>query len=179
MFPSPNVVTLLPVLLLLDFCKCLLHSVGCMQLTQHTDYGLRLLIVLARRGGEQIALTEFAADQRLSYHHVAKVAQSLVREGLLISRRGRSGGVELARRPEEITVGEIVRVLERGLQLADCAGCSLREDCNASPLLTDALAAFLAVLDRSTLADAANRQSRAPGSRTVTPLDAGSDRPSR
>jgi len=131
-----------------------------MQLTQHTDYGLRLLIVLARRGGEPIALPEFAAEQRLSYHHVAKVAQSLVREGFLKSRRGRSGGVELARFPEEITVGEVVRVLERGMQLADCAGCALREDCNTSPLLADALSAFLAVLDRSTLADAAKRHSR-------------------
>jgi Rrf2 family nitric oxide-sensitive transcriptional repressor len=80
-----------------------------MQLTQHTDYGLRLMIVLARR-------------------------------------------------PEEITVGEVVRVLERGLQLADCAGCALRDDCSASPLLAEALAAFLAVLDRSTLAEAAKRQ---------------------
>lgn len=129
-----------------------------MQLTQHTDYGLRLMIVLARRGGEPIALPEFAAEQGLSYHHVAKVAQTLVREGFLNSRRGRSGGVELARAPEEVTVGEVVRVLERGLQLADCAGCALRDDCSASPLLAEALAAFLAVLDRSTLAEAAKRQ---------------------
>jgi Rrf2 family nitric oxide-sensitive transcriptional repressor len=129
-----------------------------MQLTQHTDYGLRLMIVLARRQGEPISLPEFAAEQQLSYHHVAKVAQALVREGFLKSRRGRSGGVELARRPEEITVGEVVRVLERGLQLADCAGCALRDDCSASPLLAEALAAFLAVLDRSTLAEAAKRQ---------------------
>jgi Rrf2 family transcriptional regulator, nitric oxide-sensitive transcriptional repressor len=129
-----------------------------MQLTQHTDYGLRLMIVLARREGEPISLPEFAAEQQLSYHHVAKVAQALVREGFLRSRRGRSGGVELARRPEEITVGEVVRVLERGLQLADCAGCALRDDCSASPLLAEALAAFLAVLDRSTLAEAAKRQ---------------------
>jgi Rrf2 family nitric oxide-sensitive transcriptional repressor len=142
----------------LDFHKCLFHIVDCMQLTQHTDYGLRLMIVLARRQGEPISLPEFAAEQQLSYHHVAKVAQALVREGFLKSRRGRSGGVELARRPEEITVGEVVRVLERGLQLADCAGCALRDDCSASPLLAEALAAFLAVLDRSTLAEAAKRQ---------------------
>ena len=132
-----------------------------MQLTQHTDYGLRLLIVLARRGGEPIALPEFAADQNLSYHHVAKVAQALVREGFINSRRGRSGGVELARAPEDISVGKVVRALERGLQLADCANCGLRGDCNTSPLLAEALAAFLAVLDRTTLAEAARRQAPA------------------
>jgi len=130
---------------------------ACMQLTQHTDYGLRLLIVLARREGEPIALPEFAAEQKLSYHHVAKVAQALVREGFVKSRRGRSGGVELARPPEEISVGKVVRALERGLQLADCAHCELRHDCNTSPLLAEALAAFLAVLDRTTLAEAARR----------------------
>jgi Rrf2 family nitric oxide-sensitive transcriptional repressor len=135
---------------------------GCMQLTQHTDYGLRLLIVLARREGEPIALPEFAAEQKLSYHHVAKVAQALVREGFVRSRRGRSGGVELARPPEEISVGKVVRALERGLQLADCGHCELRHDCNTSPLLAEALAAFLAVLDRTTLAEAAQRQVAAP-----------------
>jgi Rrf2 family nitric oxide-sensitive transcriptional repressor len=129
-----------------------------MQLTQHTDYGLRLLIVLARQGGGAISVPDFAAEQRLSYHHVAKVAQALVREGFARSRRGRSGGIELARAPEEIRVGEVVRALERGLQMADCAGCALVADCNTSPLLAEALAAFLAVLDRTTLAEAAARR---------------------
>jgi Rrf2 family nitric oxide-sensitive transcriptional repressor len=128
-----------------------------MQLTQHTDYGLRLLIVLARRGGAAISLPDFAAEQRISYHHVAKVAQALVREGFIASRRGRSGGVELARAPEDIGVGEVVRVLERGLRIADCANCALRDDCATSGILAEALAAFLAVLDRTTLADAARR----------------------
>lgn len=129
-----------------------------MQLTQHTDYGLRLLIVLARLGGGPIALPEFAADQALSYHHVAKVAQALGREGFITSRRGRSGGVELARPAEDISVGQVVRALERGMQIANCGGCALNGDCNASPLLAEALAAFLAVLDRTTLAQAAQRR---------------------
>lgn len=128
-----------------------------MQLTQHTDFGLRLLIVLARRGGGPLALPEFSAEQNLSYHHVAKVAQALAREGFINTRRGRNGGVELARAPEEFTVGQVVRALERGLQLADCANCGLRGDCATSPLLAEALAAFLAVLDRTTMAEAAKR----------------------
>ena len=137
-----------------------------MQLTQHTDYGLRLLIVLARRAersdAEPIALPEFAAEQGLSYHHVAKVAQAMAREGFVRSRRGRSGGVELAQAAEDITVGEVVRALERGMELADCASCALNDDCNASPLLAEALAAFLAVLDRTTLAEAAKRRLPVP-----------------
>lgn len=126
-----------------------------MQLTQHTDFGLRLLIVLARGQGGPIALPTFAAEQGLSYNHVAKVAQALVRAGFVISHRGRSGGVSLARPAEDIRVGDVVRALEPGLRLADCASCGLRADCATSSVLAEALAAFLAVLDRTSLAEAA------------------------
>ncbi|MFC4294470.1 RrF2 family transcriptional regulator [Novosphingobium tardum] len=126
-----------------------------MQLTQHTDFGLRLLIVLARRGGEPIALPAFASEQGLSYNHVAKVAQGLARAGFVTTLRGRNGGVALARPAAEMTVGEVVRALEPGMRLADCAGCALRFDCATSGYLGEALAAFMAVLDRTSLADAA------------------------
>jgi len=126
-----------------------------MQLTQHTDFGLRLLIVLARRDGGPIALPSFAAEQGLSYNHVAKVAQALGRAGFIMSHRGRSGGVSLARPAADITLGEVVRALEPNLRLAGCASCELRGDCNSSSILADALAAFLAVLDGKTLLEAA------------------------
>jgi Rrf2 family nitric oxide-sensitive transcriptional repressor len=122
---------------------------------------LRLLIVLARKeAGESISLPDFSTEQRLSYHHVAKVAQALAREGFIVSRRGRSGGVALARPADTIRVGDVVRAMERGMRLADCATCALRDDCGASGLLSEALAAFMAVLDGTTLAQAAMRGDR-------------------
>jgi len=126
-----------------------------MQLTQHTDFALRLLIVLARAGGGPVPLTGFATQQNLSYNHVAKVAQGLAREGFIVSHRGRSGGVSLARPASEIAVGDVVRRMEKGMRIADCAHCALKGDCAMSPLLAKALAAFLAVLDGATLAEAA------------------------
>lgn len=126
-----------------------------MQLTQHTDFGLRLLIALARRGGEAMSLPSFASEQGLSYNHVIKVAQALARVGLVVSHRGRSGGVSLARSTDDMTLGDVVRALEPGMRLADCAGCALRTDCTTSNVLADALAAFLTVLDRTTLTEAA------------------------
>lgn len=128
-----------------------------MQLTQHTDFGLRLLIVLARSESGSIALPVFAAEQGLSYNHVAKVAQGLIRGGFITSQRGRNGGVTLVRAPAELTVGEVVRSLEPGMRLADCESCGLRFDCATSGVLGQALAAFLAVLDRTTLAEAARQ----------------------
>jgi Rrf2 family nitric oxide-sensitive transcriptional repressor len=125
-----------------------------MQLTQHTDFGLRLLIVLTRTDCA-VSLPAFSTQQGLSYHHVAKVAQALVHEGFAISQRGRNGGIALARPATEIHVGEVVRKLERGLRLADCAQCALKPDCALSPVLAEALEAFLGVLDRYTLADVA------------------------
>lgn len=129
-----------------------------MQLTQHTDFGLRLLIVLAREGGiaeGALSLPAFSAQQGLSYHHVAKVAQALVAAGFAVSHRGRSGGIALARPAEQIAVGQVVRALEKGMRLADCATCALRADCALSGVLAEALDAFLGVLDRYTLADVA------------------------
>lgn len=123
-----------------------------MQLTQHTDFGLRLLIVLARNDGA-VSLPAFSAQQGLSYHHVAKVAQALVNEGFARSLRGRNGGIALARNASEIRVGDVVRKLERGMRLADCASCALKADCALSSVLAEALEAFLGVLDRYSLAD--------------------------
>lgn len=131
--------------------KCERYIASCMQLTQHTDYGLRLLMVLARKG-EAMSLPAFAAEQNLSYHHVAKVAQALVRHGFAVSQRGRNGGIALARAPEEISIGEVVRALEPGMRLADCDSCVLRFDCGTNGYLSEALSAFLAVLDKTTLA---------------------------
>jgi Rrf2 family nitric oxide-sensitive transcriptional repressor len=126
-----------------------------MQLTQHTDFGLRLLIVLTRSDGGPISLPSFAADQRLSYNHVSKVAQALVRAGFINSLRGRNGGVALARPPSEITVGDVVRALEPGMRMADCANCQLRLGCETSSVLAEAVAAFFSVLDRTSLEVAA------------------------
>jgi len=126
-----------------------------MQLTLHTDLGLRILIVLARGDGAPLSLPAFAKAQRVSYNHVAKVGQALVHEGLATSVRGRNGGIRLARPAAEIGLGDAVRRLEKGMKLAQCGSCILRNDCRLSCILAEALQAFLAVLDRHTLADAA------------------------
>lgn len=135
-----------------------------MQLTQHTDIGLRMLIALARGDGTPLALPVFARDQQVSYNHVAKIAQALVHCGLLVSVRGRNGGIRLARPAEEIQLSEAIRQLEPGMKLADCGRCMLRNDCRLSCILGEALAAFVGVLDRYTLADAA-----APGFPAFSP----------
>lgn len=137
-----------------------------MQLTLHTDLALRLLIATARSGSVPVALPTFSAAHGVSYNHVAKVGQALVRTGYLRSIRGRAGGMLLARSADEIRIGDIVRQMEPTMQIADCPNCAMRDDCGMISPLDEAKRAFLDVLDRRTLAEVA-RSTRMP------PLQAG------
>jgi Rrf2 family nitric oxide-sensitive transcriptional repressor len=87
-----------------------------------------------------------------------KVVHQLGLAGFVATVRGKGGGFALARPAEEIRLGEVVRVTEPDLRPAECEGCLLQPACGLSPVLGEAVAAFLAVLDRYTVADAVARQ---------------------
>ncbi|WP_111748765.1 RrF2 family transcriptional regulator [Salinisphaera orenii] len=128
-----------------------------MQLTTHTDYALRLLMYLAARNEAMPATVDaVAARYGVSVNHMAKVAQTLVGLGHVYSRRGRGGGLELARAPAAINVGALVRETEN-LRLLECFGpdstCPIAPACRLKRILGSAQAEFLAVLDGYTLAD--------------------------
>jgi Rrf2 family transcriptional regulator, nitric oxide-sensitive transcriptional repressor len=128
-----------------------------MTLNLFTDYSLRVLMYAALPGNERFSLDEVSSDHGISRDHVAKVVQFLVRNGYLASQRGRGGGISLARLPEEICVGTIVRQTEGANALVECFhpptnGCRLIGRCRLQSVLGEAMAAFYAVLDRTTLA---------------------------
>lgn len=84
-----------------------------MKFTAREQYGLRTMVELARRHGDgPVPLSAVARVQGLSQGYLEQVAAALRRAGLLISRRGAAGGYVLAREPEAITVGDVIRVLE-------------------------------------------------------------------
>lgn len=107
--------------------------------------------------GERLSIAAVAEAHGISRNHVMKVVNSLANGGFLATTRGRGGGFALGRLPEEITLGEVVRHTEPDLQPADCAHCAMRVGCGLTPMLGEALAAFLEVLDRQTLAEALAR----------------------
>ena len=92
------------------------------RLSKTTDYGIVLLAKLAQDpGAEPRNARELAQCSDLPVPMVSKVLKALAREGLLVSQRGSKGGYRLAREPEELTVSEMIRVLEGPVALTDCA----------------------------------------------------------
>lgn len=131
-----------------------------MRLTSFTDYGLRMLMRMASEPKRAHSSAELAAEFGLSRNHLAKIMQRLSRGGLIETRRGGGGGAVLARAPDEIRLGAIVRLLEEDQPLVECfaasgGACSIEGQCRLKARLRSAEAAFIADLDRSTLADIA------------------------
>jgi Rrf2 family nitric oxide-sensitive transcriptional repressor len=103
---------------------------------------------------------EVAAEFRISRHHLAKVIRPLAEAGVIVTQRGVGGGFRLARPPQNVRLGEIVRLLELGQPLVECfrddgGRCTLTPGCKLRRRLVAARDAFIAELDRSTLADCA------------------------
>ena len=130
-----------------------------MRLTRYTDYAMRVLIHLAARPGELCSIGEISRGYGISQNHLMKVVNDLARAGFIASARGRSGGIRLGRRPEEINVGAVVRHTEEGFELVDCGACIIAPACRVNGMLGEALGAFMGVLDRYTLADLVARKS--------------------
>lgn len=132
---------------------------GHVRLTLHTDYSIRVLLYLAAQGEEEsIATIGGIADTHgISQNHLTKVIRTLVRGGHVRTLRGRSGGLRLARPPAEIRLGQLVRETEPDFSLVECMGrngnCVLEPACRVRSVLIEARDAFLAVLDRYSLAD--------------------------
>lgn len=124
-----------------------------MRLMRQTDYALRVLLYLAQRPGGHCSITEMSGAHRISYDHLTKVVHRLVRAGYLASIRGRMGGVRLARDPDAINIGAIVRLMECDLDIVDCAHCVIRSGCGFRSVFDRARDAFLATLDGETLGD--------------------------
>ncbi|WP_018410394.1 RrF2 family transcriptional regulator [Methyloversatilis thermotolerans] len=159
-----------------------------MHITQHTDYALRVLIHLAANAHRLATIQEISDCFDISRSHLMKVVNQLVRLGFVEGVRGKGGGLRLARAPVDIGIGDVIRQMEAGFALVECQGedsrCLLTRDCRLKGVLDRALAAFLAELDRSTLADLigpAERKAlqllhrRAPDSPSLQPVGAPSD----
>lgn len=129
-----------------------------MHLTRHTDYSLRLLMLLAAEPERLHTIEEVAQRYRISRNHLMKVAQRLTQAGFVRGLRGRNGGLELAQRPEQTRLGDVVRATEEQMAIAECFdgqnnSCVVTRACRLRAVLHEATTAFMDTLNRYTLAD--------------------------
>lgn len=134
-----------------------------MRLTGYTDYSLRVLMYLGARPERLASVAEISRAYGVSQNHLMKVVNGLGKLGYVASSRGRAGGIRLAKPADQISVGQVVRETEDGFDLADCQRCVISSACGFSSVLDEALAAFLAVLDKYTLADLLARRAGISG----------------
>ena len=128
-----------------------------MRLNLHTDYALRVLMYLAVKQ-QQTSVDEIAKAYGISRNHLMKVGQRLTELGYVEARRGRGGGLSLARSPESINVGALVRLVESTGTFVECFDpkanqCRVTGVCGLQGALSLALGDFMARLDTYTLAD--------------------------
>jgi Rrf2 family nitric oxide-sensitive transcriptional repressor len=131
-----------------------------MRLTSFTDFALRALMRLAGEPTRSFATNEIAAEFGISRNHLAKVVRDLADGGFIRTQRGAGGGFSLARAPQSITLGEVVRVLEARHALVECfrgdgGNCVLTPRCRLKARLAAARDAFMRELDATTLAECA------------------------
>ena len=128
-----------------------------MRLTNFSDYALRLLMYAAAHGDRLITIEETSEVYGISRAHLMKIANMLTRAGYMKAVRGRAGGLMLAKRPEKIGLGDVIRATEPDFSLVECFSpdgeCIIAARCRVRGVLNEALTAFLKTLDAYTLAD--------------------------
>lgn len=127
-----------------------------MQLTQQTDYALRVLMYVGANSGRRVNITEIADFYQISRSHLTKIVASLARSGYLKSIRGNNGGLRLEKQADEINIGEVVRRFEP-LDILECMGknrrCMIDRNCLLKRVFDEATALFLKTIDQYYLND--------------------------
>jgi len=129
-----------------------------MKLSTKSRYGTRLMLDMAQHYDDgPVHLATVAKRQGISVKYLEQIIIPLKKANYIQSVRGPKGGHQLARPPEEITVGEIVAVLEKGTTLTECSdndgSCERSSTCLTRRLWKEAAQAMFDKLDSITLAD--------------------------
>jgi len=135
------------------------------RLSTKGQYGLRAVVDLADRYGQgPIPLNTVAQREDISEHYLEQLMSQLRKAGIVTSIRGAQGGYQLARPPQEITIAEIIEVLEGPIVPVDCLanedGCNRSTICAAQSVWKKLAEAMNDVLGSTTLADLVEENQR-------------------
>ncbi len=132
-----------------------------MRLTTKSRYGTRLILDISVYGKKKpVPLSEVSKRQNISLKYLEQLTAKLKKAGVLNSQRGPTGGHMLAKPPGEITIGQIVRILEEPAVISDCADqekqvcgiCNKAGDCLSRWVWAEATRAMFERLDQITIA---------------------------
>lgn len=142
-----------------------------MKLSKRGEYGLRAMVDLAAQGapGNVIPLKEIAQREQMPVKFLEQILLTLKNAGLLQSRMGVGGGYHLAKPADQITLGQIVRVLDGPLAPIRCVSkmayepcaCPDEATCGLRLVMLDVRNAIADILDGTTLADVMHRREQA------------------
>lgn len=115
-------------------------------LTKHSDYAVRALLFLAKNQGF-FSCRQIATKQGIPYQFLRRIMQQLIASGLVTSRGGGQGGVKLARKPESVSVVDVIKIFQGNVQFSQCmfrrklcaqrAACVLRREINRIEKIVD------------------------------------------
>jgi Rrf2 family protein len=135
---------------------------GAAMISQRAKYALKALVALARVESSAI-IGDIARQHRIPHKFLEQILLDLKREGLVQSRRGRSGGYALLRPADQITFGEVLRIVDGPIAplpclsrtaYSRCADCHSERSCEVRRVFFDVAASARLVLDQMTIADA-------------------------
>ncbi|MDY6951647.1 MAG: Rrf2 family transcriptional regulator [Thermodesulfobacteriota bacterium] len=136
-----------------------------MKLSTRSRYGTRMMLDLARHYGERpVQISDIARRQGISVKYLEQLIIPLKKAEYIRSVRGPKGGHMLAKPPDDVTVGEIVRLLEGGISLSDCIDnpdlCDRSETCVTRDIWEVATTAMYDKLDAITLTDLLKKEEK-------------------
>jgi Rrf2 family cysteine metabolism transcriptional repressor len=146
-------------------------------LSQKAQYAVRASFELAKRyGAGPVKAASIAESQCIPHRFLENILGQLRQVGLVESVRGKEGGYRLARHPRQVSVGEVIRLIQGPLTAVDCVAagsdngagreCALRTGCVLLPMWDKAHRAMMDVYDQTSLEDLVD-QERAASEREV------------
>jgi len=132
-----------------------------MKLSTRSRYGARILVDLARHNDQgPIQIGEISKRQDISVKYLEQLIRPLKQASLVTSVRGPKGGHMLAKNPEDITLGQIVRLFEGQSELVECISnpeqCNKSDDCQVRLAWKEATRVLYEKLDSTTIFDLVN-----------------------
>ena len=147
-------------------------------ISKKTRYGLQGLFYLAREFNRgPVLISDLAKKEAIPQKFLEAILLDLKNHGILKSKKGKGGGYALAKSPEEITLGQVMRLLEGPLAPVPCVSqtayrkcdeCRDEESCCLRIMMKDVRDAMANVLDKMTLADVISRGKEKSGNQILT-----------